>query len=232
MKKYIKELMNSNKLTKRMVEIVRKKKNDKLYKERIDIIKRHGNIVVQEIESCLNNSGLIYFATCGTLLGLIRENRLLSDDYDMDYGIIIESSRDWETLALALNEIGYEKIREFLLDEKITEQTYRHQNGVEIDFFGHFIENENLCFYSYDRIPEINYPSENLWTAYRLNNGQFKGIKKIVTDIGRVTVPANAEEYLTYNYNDDWMIPDPNFKANTGKGCHIINDKFGIIKYK
>ena len=231
MEKYIKRIMNSNKITKSMIDAVRKIRDDKLHKKRINIIKKHGRVVVQEIEGCLNNSGLIYFATCGTLLGLIRENRLLRDDYDMDYGVIIKSSHDWETLAIALNEIGYEKIREFWLDEKITEQTYKHKNGVEIDFFGHFIEDDNLCFYSYDRIPGMNYPSEILWTAYRLNNGKFKGTKKIETDIGMVTVPANAEEYLTYNYNDDWMIPNPKFKANTGKGCHIIYDKFGIIRY-
>lgn len=231
MKKYLKKIMNSNKMTKSIIDAVRKTRNDNLHRKTIDTIKKHGHIIVQEIERCLDNSDLIYFATCGTLLGLIRENRLLQNDYDMDYGVIINSPSDWETLAIALNEIGYKKIREFLLDEKITEQTYRHQNGVEIDFFGHFIENDSLCFYSYDRIPEMNYPSENLWTAYRLNNGQFKGTKKIETDIGMVTVPVNAEEYLTYNYNDDWMIPNPNFKANTGKGCNIIKGKFGIIRY-
>lgn len=227
----IKELIKRCKPIKRIVDIVREKNDDKSYQKRVDTIGKYGSCIVQEIEICLNNSGLIYFATCGTLLGLIRENKLLKDDYDMDYGVVIETSSDWETLATALKRIGFKKIREFLLEERITEQTYRHENGVEIDFFGHFIENGNLCFYSYDKIPGIHYPAENMWSVYRLDNGKFIGVKKIITEIGTVTVPINAEEYLTYNYNDDWRIPNPNFKANTGKGCHIINDKFGIIKY-
>ena len=48
-------------------------------------------------------------------------------------------------------------------------------------------------------------------------------------DIGTVTVPRNAGEYLSFNYNDDWMIPKPSFKANTGQGCQLLKYKRGII---
>lgn len=230
MKKKIKKIMCSNVFIRKLIHTFIERKNDRIYKNRVNIIRQHGSVVIQNIEGCLNESNLVYFATCGTLLGLIRENRLLKNDYDMDYGVIIKSSKDWNILSSSLHKIGYKKIREFMLDDKITEQTYRDKNGVEIDFFGHFIEDGNLCFYSYDKIPEINYPSEDMWTVYRLNNGEFKGTKKISTDIGIVTIPVNAEEYLAYNYNDDWMIPNPNFKANTGKGCRIIDGKYGIIR--
>ena len=117
-----------------------------------------------------------------------------------------------------------------MLDNKVTEQTYRNNKGAEIDFFGHFIINDNLYFYSYDKLQEVEYPSENLWTAYILNNGKYKGTKIIMTDIGMVTVPSNAEEYLSCNYNDDWMQPNPNFKYLSGKKWQVINNIFGVLR--
>lgn len=230
MMQQIKKLLN--KITRNILNRLKKKKNNKLFKKRIKVINREGKLIVQEIENCLKNSGLIYFATCGTLLGLIRENKLLKNDYDMDYAILIRDQNDWKTLSEVLEKIGYEEIREFSLEDRITEKTYRSKNGIEIDFFGHFIENDVLCFYSYDKLSDVEYPSEDAWTAYVLKNGKYKGIKKIMTDIGEVTVPFNAEEYLTYNYNDDWMTPDPNFRANTGKGCMKLENLFGKIKWK
>ena len=146
MKRILKVFIKSNEIMKRIKKIAEKLRDDYLYKKRVEMIRKHGSVIVQEIETSLNKSGLVYFATCGTLLGLIRENRLLSNDYDMDYGVIIGSSRDWEILASELNRIGFVKIREFLLEGRITEQTYRNKNGVEIDFFGHFVENAFCVF--------------------------------------------------------------------------------------
>ena len=161
---------------------------------------------------------------------MIREKRLLKNDYDIDYGVIIDDQNSWKILETSLAEIGYKKIRDFLLDNKVTEQTYRNNKGAEIDFFGHFIINDNLYFYSYDKLQEVEYPSENLWTAYILNNGKYKGTKIIMTDIGMVTVPSNAEEYLSCNYNDDWMQPNPNFKYLSGKKWQVINNIFGVLR--
>ena len=228
-KKFLKKIVNSNRFLKKLLKIYKQAKINKLQRKKINSIKKHGPNIVQELESCLKNTGLVYFATCGTLLGLIREKRLLKNDYDIDYGVIIDDQNSWKILETSLAKIGYKKIRDFLLDNKVTEQTYRNNKGVEIDFFGHFIIKDNLYFYSYDKLQDVEYPSENLWTAYILNNGKYKGTKIIMTDIGMVTVPSNAEEYLSCNYNDDWMIPNPKFESNTGKGCHKIKDMFGVL---
>ncbi len=199
-------------------------------KKRIAVIQEKGNSSVREMESALAESGITYFATCGTLLGLIRENRLLRNDYDMDYAILVENPDSWIRLEKAMKGIGYGLIRRFTLDGRVTEHTYRSKDGIEIDFFGHFIEDGELSFYSYDKLSDVAYPSQDHWSAYVLRNGAFAGVKRIETQIGTVTVPANAEEYLTYNYNDDWRIPDPNFKANTGKGCSLLGGKYGIME--
>lgn len=229
MKNFLKKLFKKNKVLYYLLNKFRSKKNEYNFNKRIKSIKKNGSATVEIIEKTLTKSGLIYFATCGTLLGLIRENRLLNNDYDLDYAIKINDPGDWNKLLIELERVGFKKIREFSYDNKITEQTYRHKNGIEIDFFGHFIINKEMCFYSYDKISNIIYPSDEYWSVYMLINGAFEGTKKINTDIGTVTVPSNAEEYLTYNYNDDWMIPNPNFKANTGKGCRIIEGKYGVL---
>ena len=205
------------------------RREKKLLEKRIKVFKERGIETIQMVESALSKSGLEYFATCGTLLGLIRENRLLRNDYDMDYGVLIREDKTWSQLENTLKGIGFSKIRCFTLNDKVTEQSYANDKGMTIDFFGHFIEDEELCFYSFDKIDGEQYPADDNWSAYILRNGKYCGVKKIDTEIGTVTVPVNAEEYLTYNYNDNWMIPDPNFKANTGKGCSLIKDTYGII---
>ncbi len=225
-KAFISKLPFGEKVLSKLVADRQKREIEK----RIAVMKEKGNLSVKEIETALSDSGITYFATCGTLLGLIRENRLLSNDYDMDYAILVESTDSWKKLEKTMQGIGYELIRHFSLGGRVTEHTYRSKDGIEIDFFGHFIEDGELCFYSYDKLPEVKYPSEKHWSAYILRNGAYAGVKRIETQIGTVTVPVNAEEYLTYNYNDDWRIPDPNFKANTGKGCSLLEGRYGMIE--
>lgn len=221
-------LKNFLKRTK-VYEVYTRRKNKNYLHKRIEQIRMEGKEIVKKLETTLESTGLTYFATCGTLLGYIREKSILKNDYDFDYAIMIYSGEEWKILEKVLNHQGFKKIRYFMLDGNITEQTYRSKNGIEIDFFGHYIIDGILCFYSYDKIPFETYKDECEWSVYMLKNGPFEGVEKINIDLGIVTVPRNAGEYLSFNYNDDWMIPNPGFKANTGKGCQLLKNKRGII---
>lgn len=216
-------------ILKKVIGLVKKLNQKRLFNQRINNFCLFGESTIISVEEILASEKLTYFATCGTLLGLIRENKLLKRDYDLDYGVIIEEETDWKKIERCFLQNGYKMIRFFTLEGKTTEQTYRSNNGIEIDIFGHYFINNELCFYSYDKLSSIEYSSENEWSAYILKNGRFKGTKRIDTDVGKVTVPQNAEEYLSYNYNDDWRIPNPNFQANSGKGCSLLKNKFGYI---
>lgn len=213
----------------RIYKVYINKRHNNYINKRIEQIRKEGKEIVKILETTLESTGLTYFATCGTLLGYIREKAILKNDYDFDYAIMIYSGEEWKILEKELNHHGFEKIRYFMLDGNITEQTYRSNNGIEVDFFGHYIIDGILCFYSYDKIPSENYKEECEWSVYILKNGSFAGVEKMNIDIGTVTVPRNAGEYLSFNYNDDWMIPNPSFKANTGKGCQLLKNKRGII---
>lgn len=221
----IKKIIKKTNLYSKYFQLIK----DKKIKKRIQIINDRGIDFIKNIEEVLSDTGLTYFATCGTLLGFIREKSFLKNDYDFDYAIMIYSGKEWDILEQKLMKNGYKKIRYFTFDGIITEQTYKSLNGIEIDFFGHFIIDGNLCFYSYDKLPSLLYKNENEWSIYILNNGKYEGIEKIIINIGEVTVPKNSGTYLSYNYNDDWMIPNPNFKPNTGKGCKLISNKYGVI---
>ncbi len=212
----------------KLLSDISKAKFDKNVEKRIALINEKGSAIIGEVEEALSSSGLEYFATCGTLLGLIRENRLLKNDYDLDYAILVNDEDSWNKLETAIKGKGYSKVHFFTLDGKITEQTYRSPSGIDVDFFGHFFEGKELCFYAYDKIEGEDYPTPSHWTTYMFHTGVYDGVKKIDTQLGTVTVPQNAEEYLAYNYNDDWRIPDPNYVAYTGKGCSMLKGKYGI----
>lgn len=59
-KKFLKTIANSNRFLKKLLKIYKQTKNYKLQRKKINSIKKHGSNIVQELESCLKNTGLIY----------------------------------------------------------------------------------------------------------------------------------------------------------------------------
>ena len=62
---------------------------------------------------------------------------------------------------------GFKKVREFKLDEMVTEQTYKVK-GLLIDFFGQFYEGSKMIQYSYERISDVTYDSNSEYSVYRV----------------------------------------------------------------
>ena len=54
-------------------------------------VQKYGIEVLCELKLIFDKLGIINFADFGTLLGLIRDDKLLSHDLDLDYGIITET---------------------------------------------------------------------------------------------------------------------------------------------
>ena len=147
MKKEVKALIKNGPFCK-VLDKIEEKKCHRAYLKRINTITKQGAYIVHEIEGSLNDSGLTFFATCGTLLGLIREGRLLKNDYDMDYGILIEKPDDWKTLSVALSKIGYRKIREFSLNQRVTETSvYKGYKQDKIEMRGDRAEMSDFPLY-------------------------------------------------------------------------------------
>ena len=140
----------------------------------------------------------------------MRDNGFIKSDDDIDVGIL-EGNFSWSNLEACLNEIGMEKMRQFELNGKITEQTYK-KKGVCVDFFL-YMKNENgytANVYWID--PKRKYSTEMGHSVmYRdcpvINEFTTKKVMSV-----EVITPTNYEEYLVANYGNSWRKPDPDYK--------------------
>lgn len=204
------------------------KRRKKLFKKKSMIVRQYGIEGINMVENVLGRVVQVYFADSGTLLGTIRDHKIIEWDPDVDYGIVIERDFDWMVLQKAMEASGFKKIREWSLNNNITEQTYQI-GKLTIDIFGHFIEGDRLVSYGYQQFPGKKY-QEGYFDTYQFTCPMIKGTKKEKLGPISVNVPINAEEFLSYIYDENWMIPNPDWVIFSGRGFKLLSGQQGHIK--
>ena len=194
-------------------------------KKRSRDVKENGILRIMEIEQLLEKTPAVFFVDCGTLLGCVRDHKLIKWDYDVDFGIYISDIFGWKELEIEMKKIGFDLHHQFCFQGQVTEQTYK-KNTMMIDFFGHFDDGDNTCYYSYYRLEDYKYTSENEMSVLKFKTVKLTGIKKIEIEGGYVHIPNEAEEYLAGLYGETWRIPDPNWKGGSGPACIHLSDDY------
>ncbi len=155
---------------------------------------------------------LPWFVISGTFLGLVREGGFLDHDYDIDLGI---DAADADLDAIIDGISGSDNFRLGKIDYLKTLSPrkdggcdlvvrpilvkIRHQNGVAVDLFMHYSENDISWHGS----------SVHRWenSSFDLTGYTLEGIP--------VLGPADADRYLSENYGD-WRTPVTDFRCYTG----------------
>lgn len=154
----------------------------------------------------LEGAGFRPFILSGTLLGAVREGRMLDHDYDIDLGLLAEETdlarlerlldhspslrclrKEYQTLVLG--DAGALRRHDIPVIYKL-----RHACGITIDVFLHYREDGGIWHGT---------------TLYRWSNSPFTLAPR---DLAGVTplAPADAEQNLTENYGD-WRQPKYRF---------------------
>ena len=147
--------------------------------------------VFKKFNKILNSSNLnIYFISGGSLLGIIRENKFLKFDDDIDF----------ETLSSELRLHKDELIKIFKKKGFLVK--YKSHNGLypKLNFFKNGVKISLGSF-------EVK---NSFWAVSRIKKipiNFFKKIKKIKFNETYVNTPKNPEMYLRYIYNN-WKIED------------------------
>lgn len=187
-----------------------------------------GEKYIRITENALQNSGAIYYVTSGTLLGAIREGNFISWDFDIDYAIVITAEFTWRELEKIMNKSGFRKTREYVYKESVREQSYAI-GKLNIDFFGQFYEGDDMIQYSFENRLDCNYKNENERSVYRVTLPKVVKTKKTMLGNVEVSVPENSEEFLAAMYDENWRIPNPNWKSNSQKGSKLLENE---VAYK
>ena len=165
---------------------------------------------LRDLKKVLNAAQIEFFLISGTLLGCIREGKILGHDKDIDVGV-------W-------SEVGFERVKECLAKSGFfyivqTRQPYRllmikHVNDIAIDVFFHFKEADNY-WHGGVKTTWSNKP-------FTLIEHQFLG--------NSFMIPKDAEQYLTENYGD-WRTPKKVFESCVDAPNVEIADESEMIAY-
>lgn len=206
----------------------RKKKNLRKQKN----MEMYGKEVCENISFYLSEAGIEHFYFYGTMLGFIREKNFILHDTDIDLCVVENDFFSWEKLEESILKMGGgAKIRQFKIDGKITEQTYKI-NGINVDFFLcslNKIKNKMEIF-SYYQDKNIKYENERYYSVALNTVSIISDIVDVDTKIGKMRVPKNYAILLEELYGINWRIPDASFKDNTSPSWSKVTDKLGIVE--
>jgi hypothetical protein len=157
---------------------------------------------IQVVLDALHEVGIDAFLAYGTLLGAVREGRLLGHDSDADLGYVSRHShpvdviRESFRVQRALVALGYRITRYSALAFKVDVE---EGDGVVrgLDVFGGFFMDGHLHL-----MGEIREPFEESW-IFPLGVATLEGRS--------FPAPADPDRLLTATYGS-WRVPDPAFK--------------------
>jgi hypothetical protein len=144
-----------------------------------------------DLKKSLDASGIPMFLISGTLLGCVREGRLLGHDKDIDVGI-------WDDVPMEKIHAALQRSGLFihLLSRSPHYVRVRHLNGIPLDLFYHY-RDEKTWWHAGPKMKWHNSP-------FTLCPREFLGEAFLV--------PEDHDTYLTENYGD-WRTPRIEFDS-------------------
>ena len=164
-----------------------------------------------EVLAALGKAGIEAFLAYGTLLGAVREGRLLGHDSDADLGYVsrhttpVDVMRESFRLQASLAEMGYETQRYSGAAFKV--KVAEADGSIRgLDVFGGFLREGMLYL-----MGEIRTPFREEW-VFPLGTA--------VLEDRTFPVPADPARLLAATYGKNWRTPDPAFHFETPTSTH------------
>ena len=143
------------------------------------------------------------FANSGTLLGMVRDGRLISHDDDVDLAVLLHAS---EVAEVAGEWVG---VRRRLADARVLDDEFeaarrphckvRLAGGAKVDLFPAWLSvTDRVFIWPYTKGTLLR---EDLLPLERFGIGEAE-----------IAVPRRPDRLLEANYGPDWRTPDPTWR--------------------
>lgn len=173
---------------------------------------KRAEAALSDLNAMFNDANIEMFLVSGTLLGCVREGRLLGHDKDIDIGI-------WSTVSESeVLELATTTGKFFVLKSRSPEiLRLKHVNGIAIDVFYHFKKRSD---YWHGGVKMV-------W-----HNSPFKLVKREFLE-EEYLIPEDYDLYLTENYGD-WKTPMIKFDSafDTPNGEVLSEEEMAIHSFK
>ncbi|GAB1415657.1 hypothetical protein MASR2M117_10630 [Paludibacter sp.] len=157
------------------------------------------------------NNNLTFGLLYGTLLGAIREQDFITHDEDIDLFILSEQADLFLSMLFELRENGFEVVR---YDRRGLVSIMRNNEYIDIYFFKPFREGIRTCC------------GECVYEKYLLDTTFIDFLSE------SVLIPREYEEYLRFQYGNNWRTPVYYTDFQIGKVSQILFFIKEWIKYK
>lgn len=166
---------------------------------------------VDDLLRVLHDLDVDAFIAYGTLLGAVRDGKLIGHDSDADLGYVsrhehpVDVMRESFRLQREIAQRGYPVTRysgaAFKVDVRESDGSVRG-----LDVFGGFMLDGQLHL-----MGEIRTPFQRDWIT-PLGTATLEGFE--------LAVPADTDRFLTATYGASWRVPDPAFHFPTPESTH------------
>ncbi len=180
-------------------------------------IKKNGLACLSEINDCMRDAGCAYWVDFGTLLGLYRDGKLLSHDFDIDFSIMKEDYS--ESLKDNMQKRGFQLCKEYFAFGELVEQSWRW-NGVYVDLFMYQRKEDKVFYYSFYTEKEVK-ETKIAEGVYRFSGLDARSVllppvRPCLQKLGGVSVmaPGDKDEHLRLIYGETFMTPDKTWQPS------------------
>lgn len=172
--------------------------------------------IIRDVMEVLEDEGFRCFLNSGTLLGAVRDQKLIGHDDDVDLGVILKGRnqaavrREWSRLRDVL-------AKHDLLDaDRTLPEIIRVKTSMEFgfDLFPSWSAGGRFFVYPH--------------TFGTLETRDVLPLQKCATT--GLAIPAQPEKMLAINYGDGWRVPDRFFKFPWGEARGNFAEFLGDVR--
>ena len=180
--------------------------------------------VTGQVNQVLNDCRCDWFYDFGTLLGIVRDGRLIRWDREIDVGILNADDAAVRSILEEFKGKGAKRIVVKSFREKVSNVKFDlHGVGVDLHFYQKTSDGY-CCFLTVRNEGEARYGEKHRLTV-RLSYGDIKLFKDVSVAGVIMRIPLNAEEVLTQKYGENWRVPDPGWKTTQSPTIEILTNE-------